>query len=252
MRRLDRRTRPARRRIGADYRLPLTSRIRTHVRHALHPPASHEPSATHTHTRFHFRGRRRGRVVHVLIRRVDVYRRGRVLLVRVVRILRALAARTTRPVTAAHAARRKPDQRKPHTGAALVSLGACRPCAASHSAHGARACSGLQSASCALTRGALCTAQTRRRGHRPRPSWQSLPRPSPRRQMQSCRRYRPAGQSLPARAAIGGDPDYTLNVACTVRSSPLGGPGARRGGALRAPYGLVYRIALQTHFLAFI
>ena len=53
---------------------------------------------THTHTRFHFRGRRGG-VVHVLIRRVDVYRRGRVLLVRVVRILRALAARTTRPLS---------------------------------------------------------------------------------------------------------------------------------------------------------
>ena len=208
VRRLDWRARPARRRIGADYRLPMTSRIHTHVRHALHPPASHEPSATHTHTRFHFRGRRGGGVVHVLIRRVDVYRRGRVILVRVVRILRALAARTTRPVSSsARRAHVKRDQRKPHTRAALVSLGACRLCAASHAAHGARACSGLQSASCALTRGASCTAQTRRRGHRPRPSCQSLPRPSPRRQMQSCRRSRPAGQSLPARAVIGGDPD---------------------------------------------
>ena len=40
MRRLDWRARPARRRIGADYRLPMTSRIHTHVRHALHPPSS--------------------------------------------------------------------------------------------------------------------------------------------------------------------------------------------------------------------
>ena len=128
------------------------------------PPTSQAP--THTHTRLHFRGRRGGGVVHVLIRRVDAYTRGRVLLVRVVRILRALAARTTRPVSSS--ARRAPvkrDQRKPHTRAALVSLGACRPCAASHSAHGTCACSGLQSAPCAhrapspAVRGAL-----RRRG----------------------------------------------------------------------------------------
>ena len=61
---------------------------------ARHLRASQAP--THAHARFYLRGRRRRGVVH--IRRDGVYRRGRVVLVRILRILRALAARTARPV----------------------------------------------------------------------------------------------------------------------------------------------------------
>jgi hypothetical protein len=121
--------------------------------------------------------------------------------------LRALAARTVRPVSSsARRAHIKRDQRKPHTRAAFISLGAPRPLPgpALPNSPKARACS--RHASCSHPVSVWCTAQTRRRTHPPRPSRRSLPRPSPRRQMQSCRRPRPAGQRLPARAAvIGGD-----------------------------------------------
>ena len=62
----------------------------------------------------------------------------------------------------------KIGQRKPHTRTALISLGASQPCPASHSAHVARACS--RHASCPHPASVWCTAQTRRRTHRPRPS----------------------------------------------------------------------------------
>ena len=104
----------------------------------------------------------------------------------------------------------KIGQRKPHTRTALISLGASQPCPASHSAHVARACS--RHASCPHPASVWCTAQTRRRTHRPRPSRRSLPRPNQRRQIRSFRRFRPAGQRLPARAIIGGDATASRRV----------------------------------------